>query len=79
MALLDDTEDMTAFHKPPQRQDTVQELEPLSWSTQITDMFTEFGQHIAKVNVEESDRLCKVLQMFSKLVKMSPLSELMWI
>ena len=46
--------------KCPQMQCTVLEEEPLSWSTKITDMFIEFNQHIAKVNVEELDRLCKV-------------------
>ena len=38
----------------------VEEPEPLMWNTKIIEMFIEFGQHIAKVNVEESDRLCKV-------------------
>ena len=38
----------------------VENEEPLSWRTIVTDMFIEFGQHIAKVEVEGSNRLCKV-------------------
>ena len=34
--------------------------EPLMWPTKIKKIFIEFGQHIGKVNVEGSDRLCKV-------------------
>ena len=45
---------------PSESQAVVDNEEPLSWRTIVTDMFVEFGQHIAKVEVEGSNRLCKV-------------------